>query len=139
MLAEIGSTKIVVTRDPAEAMLLADEIVLLEEGRVLQSGPVETVFARPASKTAARLLGADAVAAGQAVAAGLPGVGGVRIGGDWYAATIPEVGPLRAGHRVVGMQFGHTTLQAMADPGQPVAPGPSHVSIDPAAIQVRPT
>jgi molybdate transport system permease protein len=41
---EISATIILVTHDPAEAFLLADEFLLLDAGRVLQSGPIEKVF-----------------------------------------------------------------------------------------------
>jgi ABC-type Fe3+/spermidine/putrescine transport system ATPase subunit/ABC-type sulfate transport system permease component len=61
---ELNATTILVTHDPMEAALLADELLLLESGRVLQSGPTEEVFARPANETAARLLGAEFVAEG---------------------------------------------------------------------------
>jgi len=52
---EIDATTILVTHDPAEAFLLADQIMLLEQGHVLQCGPAETVFQRPASEAAATL------------------------------------------------------------------------------------
>jgi molybdate transport system permease protein len=53
-----GLTTVLVTHDPDEAALLADEIVLMTDGTVLQSGPQPEVFAHPATPTAARLLGA---------------------------------------------------------------------------------
>jgi len=62
--AELGATTILVTHDPLEAALLADEVLVLAEGRVLQSGAVASVFRRPANETVARLLGADNVAEG---------------------------------------------------------------------------
>ncbi len=160
--AEIETTTILVTHDPAEAMLLADELLLLEDGRVLQSGRMEEVFTRPASEAAARLLGAHDVAAGRAVAPGLIDVGGVcmavsgapmrlgpvgwavrpasvRVGGDrGYPATILHSGAVRAGQKELSMQFGDVLLQALADPGQDAAPGPCRISIDPAAVQVWP-
>jgi molybdate transport system permease protein len=58
------ATTILVTHDPTEAALLADELLVLEGGRVLQSGPTEQVFSRPANTLAARLLGAEFVAEG---------------------------------------------------------------------------
>jgi molybdate transport system ATP-binding protein/molybdate transport system permease protein len=64
---EITATMVIVTHDPDEAALLGDEILLLDRGRVLQSGETEAVFARPASETAARLLGAENVGFGIAV------------------------------------------------------------------------
>jgi len=61
---ELAATTILVTHDPAEAAMLADELLVLAEGRVLQCGPVNQVFMRPANERVARLLGADNVAAG---------------------------------------------------------------------------
>jgi ABC-type Fe3+/spermidine/putrescine transport system ATPase subunit/ABC-type sulfate transport system permease component len=65
---EFGTTTILVTHDPAEAALLADELLVLEGGRVLQSGPTEAVFSRPANRLAARLLGAEFAAEGTVAA-----------------------------------------------------------------------
>ena len=53
---EIAATTIIVTHDPEEAAILADELLVLEDGRVLQAGPVQAVFSRPASEVVARLL-----------------------------------------------------------------------------------
>jgi molybdate transport system permease protein len=64
---EITATMVIVTHDPDEAALLGDELLLLDRGRVLQSGKTEAVFARPASETVARLLGAENVGFGIAV------------------------------------------------------------------------
>ena len=69
--AEAELTTILVTHDPDEAMLLADELLLLADGCVLQSGPVATLFARPVSEAAARLLGAEAIGRATAVPGGL--------------------------------------------------------------------
>ncbi len=74
--AEIEATTLLVTHDPAEALLLADELLLLDDGHVLQSGPVAAVFRRPANEAVARLLGAENIAAGRAVAPDLIDVGG---------------------------------------------------------------
>ena len=61
---EIEATMVIVTHDPDEAALLSDEILVLDQGRVLQTGLTEAVFRRPASETVARLLGAENVAFG---------------------------------------------------------------------------
>jgi molybdate transport system permease protein len=65
---EIDAATILVTHDPAEAALLADQLLLLDDGGVLQAGLTADVFRRPANETAARLLGAETVAKG--IAAG---------------------------------------------------------------------
>jgi len=61
---ELALTTILVTHDPLEAALLADEVLVLAAGRVLQAGAVDHVFRRPAGEAVARLLGADNVAEG---------------------------------------------------------------------------
>jgi iron(III) transport system ATP-binding protein len=48
------ATAILVTHDPEEAMRLADRIVLLRAGRVVQSGTAEELYRRPASLFVAR-------------------------------------------------------------------------------------
>lgn len=48
---------LLVTHDPAEACLMADQIVLLIDGMIKQSGTPAQVLAKPADADAARLLG----------------------------------------------------------------------------------
>jgi len=55
-----------VTHDFTEAGLLGDVAILLDRGRVLQSGAPEQVFRRPASPYIAEFLGAENVFAGTA-------------------------------------------------------------------------
>lgn len=64
---ELEAATIIVTHDPAEAAILADEILVCENGHVLQSGPTEAVFRRPTNETVARLLGADRTAEGNVI------------------------------------------------------------------------
>ena len=52
------------THDFTEAGLLGDVAILLDAGRVLQYGPPEQVFRRPASPYIAEFLGAENVFAG---------------------------------------------------------------------------
>jgi molybdate transport system permease protein len=54
---EAGLSTVIVTHDPEEAAMLADEIVVLGEGRVLQAGTRQSIFAGPASPRIAQLLG----------------------------------------------------------------------------------
>ena len=62
--SEIEAPTILVTHDPHEAALLADELLVLVEGAAVQSGPTREVFMRPANGTVARLLGAQEIAEG---------------------------------------------------------------------------
>ncbi len=52
-----GIPALMVTHDPAEAMQSADRIAIMREGRLLQCGPAEEVYLKPASADAAAALG----------------------------------------------------------------------------------
>jgi molybdate transport system ATP-binding protein len=56
MLAEWSIPTIVVTHDPAEVVALADEVIVLLDGRVRQHGPVAEVFSNPADADVARIV-----------------------------------------------------------------------------------
>jgi iron(III) transport system ATP-binding protein len=53
----LGITTIYVTHDQEEAMVLADRIAVLHEGRLVQLGPPEEVYRRPADLTVAAFFG----------------------------------------------------------------------------------
>ena len=57
-----------VTHDRHEALALSDHLIVMGEGRVLQAGPVSEVFARPASRQVARMVGVETVQPGRIVA-----------------------------------------------------------------------
>lgn len=48
---------VLVTHDPLDALALADRVVVLEEGRIVERGPVTEVLARPRSGFGARIAG----------------------------------------------------------------------------------
>lgn len=54
-----GRSAVVVTHDALDALLLADRVVVLEDGRVVEEGPASDVLARPRSAFAARIAGLD--------------------------------------------------------------------------------
>jgi iron(III) transport system ATP-binding protein len=54
LLRETGTTTILVTHDPAEALSVGDRIALLHRGRLVQFGAAEDLYARPATAFAAR-------------------------------------------------------------------------------------
>ncbi len=87
---EVNLSPVLVTHDPEEAAMLADEIMVVSDGQVLQSGTCREVYQRPASAEIGRLLGIDNLFEGMAGADGVlladrdrgPGVpgGGVQVG-----------------------------------------------------------
>lgn len=56
-LKETGAPALFVTHDQDDAFAIADRIVLLSQGRVLQIGTPEELYTRPASRAAAQFIG----------------------------------------------------------------------------------
>ncbi len=79
---EAGVSTVVVTHDPEEAALLADEILVVEDGRALQEGRVRDVYRAPSSPGAARLLGVPNAFAALVVAPGVVQLDGLSLLAD---------------------------------------------------------
>jgi len=60
-LAAFSGVRVLVTHDPLEAMALADRLVVLEQGSVVQSGTPDEVTSRPRSRFVADLAGVNLV------------------------------------------------------------------------------
>lgn len=60
-LSATGTTAIVATHDAVDAVSLATRLVVLEDGRVTQSGPVREVLASPATRFTAAVAGLNRV------------------------------------------------------------------------------
>jgi molybdate transport system ATP-binding protein len=58
-LASFAGIRIVITHDPLEALALADRLVILERGRVVQTGTPAEVTQRPRSRYVADLVGVN--------------------------------------------------------------------------------
>jgi molybdopterin-binding protein len=103
--AEWGMTVLQVTHDFTEAGLLGDVAILLDGGRVLQYGPPEEVFRRPASPYIAEFLGAENVFAGRTrtLEEATP---------DWTDGAPHEVA---SRYRAVEFRTGDLTLYAVGD------------------------
>jgi ABC-type Fe3+/spermidine/putrescine transport system ATPase subunit/ABC-type sulfate transport system permease component len=158
---EIAATMVIVTHDPDEAALLADEILILDKGRVLQTDKTEAVFLRPASETVARVLGAENLAFGIAVGddqieigngvrlvvAGPPIPQGERVG--WsvrpehirlsddghYEAMVEDIASF-GGVLQLSVRLGNTSLSVLTDRSADPINGPCRLDIDPRSIQV---
>jgi len=55
--AEIGITTLYVTHDQTEAMTLADQIVVLDQGRIQQIGTPQSIYTQPINRMVASFLG----------------------------------------------------------------------------------
>jgi molybdate transport system ATP-binding protein len=58
-LAEFAGPTLIVTHDPLEALMLADRLLVLEDGRIVQQGTPADVARRPATNYIARLVGVN--------------------------------------------------------------------------------
>jgi ABC-type sulfate/molybdate transport systems ATPase subunit len=76
---EVNLSTVIVTHDPEEAAMLADEIVVVSDGLVLQSGSCRDVYQRPASAKIGRLLGIDNLFEGGVPLGLATGLGGARL------------------------------------------------------------
>jgi len=161
--SEIAATTILVTHDPAEAAMLADEILVCENGGVLQAGLTDAVFRRPSGETVARLLGADRAATGMAASAERIAIGagamldvsgpalvpGARVG--WavsparvhlsetgrYVGTVEAVIDVGSGH-LIAVRFGDALIEVAAGYVDPPRGAPCRFDIDPDAVRIWP-
>ena len=94
-LASFDGTRLLVTHDPLEAIALADRLVVLEGGRVTQTGTPAQVSARPRSGYVAELVGVN-LYRGQADGRSVRLAGGGSVvaanvnHGDVFAAVHPH-------------------------------------------------
>ena len=58
-LAELAAPRILITHDPGEAFLLADEIAVIEDGRITQRGSADDIRRHPTTPYAAALAGTN--------------------------------------------------------------------------------
>jgi sn-glycerol 3-phosphate transport system ATP-binding protein len=54
---KLGITMVYVTHDQSEAMSMADQVILMRDGKVEQAAPPDELYARPATTFAARFIG----------------------------------------------------------------------------------
>jgi len=80
-----------VTHDRFEALGLAEEIVVLDNGRVVQSGPVLDVFNRPAGVDVAKIVGVETIQPGR-IAGVNDGLATVKVRDTALIALAPAEG-----------------------------------------------
>ncbi len=136
ILRRAGQTVLYVTHDQEEAFAIADQVVLLNAGRVEQIGAPQEIYCCPASPFAARFLEMPNLLpaevhhrAGRITAqtpigelpleAGQPGPATLLIRPD--AARLDENGPLRLNGQIVSRSFrGHRQRVSVLVEGQPL-------------------
>jgi molybdate transport system permease protein len=114
---DVNLSTVLVTHDPEEAAMLADEIMVVSDGQVLQSGSCRDVYQRPASAQIGRLLGIDNLFEGAA------GAEGVLLAGGDHAPGVPGGGvPVGL---ATGLPAGTRLLWQVPPEALRVRPGPS--------------
>lgn len=99
----VGVTTLLVTHDVLDAAMLADTVIVLADGRLVDSGPVAQVLAAPRTRFTAALAGLNLItgvtvvptAAGSVAVLGVAGQGQVSISGI-AAEELPGPGPATA-------------------------------------------
>ena len=94
-LGRLGIPTYVVTHDRLDAVVLADRVLIVEQGRIVQAGPTAHVFANPASADVARLVGIETVTSGVVSESG-EGLLQIRVG----TSVIHAQGTAAAGSEV---------------------------------------
>ena len=126
ILRAAGVTALFVTHDQEEALSLADRVVVMDAGRVQQSGTPEEVYGRPATRWVAEFLGEADVLPGEVrdgfaecelgrvpVEAGLSGAADVLVRPESVALSLTHRGGLRPEVDAVVVErefFGHDQL-----------------------------
>ncbi len=93
----LGLTTVLVTHDPYEAYTLSNRMLVLDRGHILQVGPKDEVFHRPASATVARLTGIRNLFRGRVIGADSNGLMVVVDG----AELLTPAGPFAIGEEVL--------------------------------------
>ena len=108
---QLGITMVYVTHDQTEAMSMADQVILLRDGRIEQNAPAAELYAQPASVFAARFIGTPPMNI-------LPleaGEGGLRIKGTQGPAVARGQG---AAPLLLGVRPEHVRLVRQGVPAQ---------------------
>ncbi|SDR43629.1 putative spermidine/putrescine transport system ATP-binding protein/putrescine transport system ATP-binding protein [Rhizobiales bacterium GAS191] len=108
LLAAVGSTAIVVTHDQEEAMSLGERVLVMNRGRIVQSGPPGEVYGQPRSRFVADFLGRA----------------------NWFQGLLGET---RGGTALFTSQCG---LQLFVNSSEALAPGAVELCVRPESIDL---
>ena len=122
---QLRTTVVYVTHDQVEAMTLADRIVVMRDGEIVQSGPPEEVYRRPVDRFVAGFIGAPKMNFLPARLVAENGALGLRVGDGEAEIRLPSSDALagRVGEEVeIGLRPEHLAMQTS---GEGVDPGRS--------------
>jgi len=132
-LRALAIPAVFVTHDHSDALTLADRIVVLRDGVMLQSGPAAEIFQKPANSTVARFVGVENILDGR-VAALSGGIATVAVGDRMLRALAPWQSD-RAGAAVrLGVRAEDAII---ASPGSAAAAAPDVNRLDGKIVGLR--
>lgn len=103
IFARRGSVVVYATTEPLEALLLGGNVVVMDEGRVLQSGPTLEVYHQPASTAVARVFSDPPMNLVQ----GVMGPGVVQLASGAAFVPGPHLADLPLGEHLFGVRANH--------------------------------
>ncbi|MCC6313510.1 MAG: ABC transporter ATP-binding protein [Thermomicrobiales bacterium] len=111
--ADSGATFVYMTSDVIEAMTLADELAVLDRGEIVETGPPNDLYERPANSRTMALVGFPPT---NFLAAEVE----LRDDGPWCRTALfeapAELEVASAGRMVVGLRPGHLRVETAASP-----------------------
>jgi ABC-type Fe3+/spermidine/putrescine transport system ATPase subunit len=121
ILKQVRVTAIYVTHDQEEAFALADRVIILKRGRIVQEGAPQDVYRHPASSWVARFLGLANLLPGRVVAA-MP----ARVETALGTLELPHGEGIPLGQAVTLLLRPEAARLVAVPPqkGEPVLPGP---------------
>ncbi|HEY2238553.1 MAG TPA: ABC transporter ATP-binding protein [Streptosporangiaceae bacterium] len=100
---EVGTTSIYVTHDQTEAMVMSDQIILMRDGLIVQTGTAHELYERPKTRFAAEFIGVsnfiEVTVAGDRDSSGIVEV--VTGSGKRLKALMPEAGTAGPGDKAL--------------------------------------
>ena len=96
----LGFTSLIVTHDQQEALVMADRIAVLNQGRIEQTGTPEEIYQRPATPFVADFMGAD----------------NKIISGELSAAAISGLSAAQQGEKVIYFRSADAALAELTQP-----------------------
>ena len=113
--ARVGTTFIYVTHDQEEALSMSDQIAIIRDGHIVQSGPPRRLYERPATRFVADFLGKSNFITGRVVA-----LDGERltyeVAGHRYGQTCDRTPPKEGDEIVVALRPEKIEIKSAAPP-----------------------
>lgn len=145
LLADISSTRVLITHDPVEARVLADQLLVMEEGQIVQAGNPEAVATDPRTPWTAALLDINLLAgnasgtkvvldSGLSLTTATPATGAVLVTFSPAAITLSATRPHTSARNTWEAEVGR--IQPESDRVRVLlgAPVPCHAWVTPQAV-----